>query len=194
MLMKISGKGRPHRLFVAGLHGAEWKDTSDILLRMTPPATGMVAVLPVIDKGDYLSTLDPEYYHDRGALIPEAIEQIDPDVYVELHSYSAGNLAKLTDRGRVDRVGVPGFCALEDGVLLGSVSPHIQQDHLSSDTLCLSFEIQRSNERSRTFAIRMLDVVKECGSKEDFLNYLLEHYPVQAKKAIEDYRAFQNSL
>ncbi|MEA1984104.1 MAG: DUF2119 domain-containing protein [Euryarchaeota archaeon] len=190
MLLKISGKGRPYRLFVAGLHGAEWKDTSDILLSMAPPATGMVAVMPVIDRSEYLSTLDPEYYHGRGASILEAIEQIDPDVYVELHSYSAGNRAKLTDRGRIDRVGVPGFSVLEEGVLIGSVSPHIRRDHLSPDTLCLSFEIQRSNERSRAFATRILDVVKKCESRKDFLNYVLEHYPVQAKKAIENYKRF----
>ncbi len=190
MLLKISGKGRPYRLFVAGLHGDEWKYTSDILLSIAPPATGMVAVMPVIDRSKYLSTLDPGYYYGKGASILEAIRQIDPYVYVELHSYSACNREKLTDKGRIDMVGVPGFSVMEEGVLLGSVSPHIRRDHLSPDTLCLSFEIQRSNERSRAFATRMLDVVRECDSREDFIKYVRKHYPVQAKKAIEDYKRF----
>ncbi len=30
-MLKIYGKGKPIRLFVAGLHGEEWKDTTEIL-------------------------------------------------------------------------------------------------------------------------------------------------------------------
>ncbi|NPE31987.1 DUF2119 family protein, partial [Methanococcoides sp. SA1] len=51
MLLKIYGKGRPFRLFVAGLHGKEWQDTSDVLLNLDRPLSGTLAILPVVSRG-----------------------------------------------------------------------------------------------------------------------------------------------
>lgn len=38
--MKTYGNGRPIRLFVAGLHGEEWKDTTGILKAIKAPKAG----------------------------------------------------------------------------------------------------------------------------------------------------------
>ena len=57
--MKIYGSGRPIRLFVAGLHGEEWKDTTEILKSIKPPKTGTLALIPLVNSGKYISTLEP---------------------------------------------------------------------------------------------------------------------------------------
>lgn len=116
-----------------------------------------------------------------------------PDIYVELHSYSSKNFDKLVSNTRIDDVGVPGFSILEENVLMGSSSPHIRKDHFLVETLCLTFEIERLNFKSKEFATKILDVVKESHSRDDFINYMMAHYPVVAKKAIEDYKRFYGS-
>ena len=188
--MKICGSGSPVRLFVAGLHGDEWCDTSTLLLNTTPPETGTLAVIPIVNNGEYVSTLDELYYTIIGSRIIDAVESLHPDIYVELHSYSADNFAKLTDDERINKTGVPAYIELKDGVLLGSVAPYIRLKHFQIDSLCLSFEIQRDSERSIHFAAEILDVVKNCVKRDDFIEYLEEQYPLQAKKAIENYKRF----
>ena len=188
--LKIYGNGSPIRLFVAGLHGDEWHDTSELLLNISQPENGTLAVIPIVNDGEYISTLDDEYYTTLGSRIIDAVERLHPDLYVELHSYSADNFAKLTDNERINKTGVPAYIELKDGVLLGSVAPYIRLNHFPMDALCLSFEIQKDSERSIDFAAELLDVVKNCVSRDDFVEYLEERYPLQAKKAIENYKRF----
>ena len=159
-------------------------------MNITPPETGTLAVIPIVNSGEYVSTLDEHYYATLGSNIIDAVESLHPDIYVELHSYSAANFAKLTDEDRINKTGVPAYIELKDGVLLGSVAPYIRLKHFQIDSLCLSFEIQRGNERSILFAAELLDVVKNCVKRDDFIEYLEERYPLQAKKAIENYKRF----
>ena len=184
------GGGLPIRLFVAGLHGDEWRDTSELLLNMTPPEKGILAVIPIVDDGEYISTLDDQYYTTLGSRIIDAVNSLHPNIYVELHSYSADNFAKLTDDERINKTGVPAYIELKDGVLLGSVAPYIRLKHFPMDALCISLEIQKGSERSRYFAAEMLDDVKNCVKRDDFVEYLEEQFPLQAKKAIENYERF----
>ena len=188
----ICGSGSPIRLFVAGLHGDEWRDTSELLLSTNAisPEIGTLAVIPIVDDGEYVSTLDEHYYAKIGCSIIDAVESLHPDIYVELHSYSADNFAKLTDNERINKTGVPAYIELKDGVLLGSVAPYIRLKHFQIDSLCLSFEIQRDSERSIHFAAEILDVVKNCVKRDDFIEYLENKFPLQAKKAIENYKRF----
>ena len=184
------GNGSPSRLFVAGLHGDEWRDTSELLHSILPPDNGTLAVIPIVNDGEYISTLDEQYYTSVGSRIIDAVNSLHPNIYVELHSYSADNFAKLTDEGRINKTGVPAYIELKDGVLLGSVAPYIRLKHFPMDALCLSFEIQKGSELSRHFAAEMLDVVKNCVSRDDFVEYLEDKFPLQAKKAIENYKRF----
>ncbi|WP_445474476.1 DUF2119 domain-containing protein [Methanococcoides methylutens] len=190
MLLKLYGKGRPFRLFVAGLHGSEWRDTSSVLLNLERPFSGTLAILPVVSRGKYISTLDSDYYSGIGKAIVAVVEEYGPDIYVELHSYSKNNLIKLVSKDRVNNVGVPGFSTLENGVLMGSVSPHIRREHFPVEALCLTFEVEKDNTQSQNFASGMLDVVKDCNSRDEFIEYMMEYYPEVAKKAIEDYKKF----
>ena len=193
-MMKIYGSGRPIRLFVAGLHGDEWKDTTGILKNIKAPKTGTIALIPLVSSGKYVSTLEADYYPETGIKIIKAIETLKPEIYVELHSYSRENLEKLAGNDRLERIGVPAFSVLKEGVLLGSVSPWIRKKYFPKEALCLSFEIQKRNIKSRKFTALMLDVLKETLSRDEFIEYLKKEFPVQAKKAIDDYRRFYGEI
>ncbi|WP_440948722.1 DUF2119 domain-containing protein [Methanosarcina sp. T3] len=192
--LKVHGQGKPVRLFVAGLHGDEWKDTTEILQKIEPPEKGTLAVIPLVSRGEYISTLDPAYYPVMGADILKAVETLNPEVYIELHSYSGENLEKLAGRDRLERIGVPAYSVLKAGVLLGSVSPWIRRGYFPKEALCLSFEIQKGNPLSREFVAGMLEVLKKTGSRDEFIEYLRKEFPEQAKKAIEDYRRFYGEI
>ena len=192
--MEIYGSGRPVRLFVAGLHGEEWKDTTEILKSIKPPKTGTLALIPFVDSGKYISTLNPDYYPGTGKKILKAIEELKPEIYIELHSYSRENIEKLAGKNRLELIGVPAYSILKEGVLLGSVSPWIRKKYFPKEALCLSFELQKENIESRTFTSRMLEVLKETQSRDEFIEYLKKEFPVQAKKAIEDYRQFYGGI
>jgi hypothetical protein len=194
LMMKIYGSGRPIRLFVAGLHGDEWKDTTGILKNIKAPKTGTLALIPLVSSGKYVSTLEADYYSETGIKIIKAIEMLKPEIYVELHSYSRENLEKLAGKDRLDRIGVPAYSVLKEGVLLGSVSPWIRKKYFPKEALCLSFEIQKGNLKSRKFTTLMLDVLKETQSRDEFIEYLKKEFPVQAKKAIDDYQRFYGEI
>ncbi|WP_340818651.1 DUF2119 domain-containing protein [Methanolobus sp. WCC4] len=190
MSYRILGEGEPVRLFVAGLHGEEWKDTTDILENIDAPEKGTLAVIPLVSKGNYISTLDDSYFTEIGTVIIEAVEELRPDVYIEIHSYSAENLEKLTGAERLQRIGVPAFSRLDHDVLLGSVAPYVRRKYFPQDALCLTFEIQKGNALSKEYATRIIKRMKEFTSRDEFLKCMLERYPKQARKAIEDYRNF----
>lgn len=192
--MKIYGSGKPVRLFIAGLHGDEWKDTTEILWNIKPSKTGTLALIPLVSSGKYVSTLDPDYYPGTGKKILKAVEELKPEIYIELHSYSGENFEKLAGENRLDRIGVPAYSVLNEGVLLGSVSPWIRKKYFSKEALCLSFEVRKGNLESRTFTAHMLDVLKETKSRDEFIAYMSKEFPVQAKKAIEDYRRFYGEI
>lgn len=188
--LKVYGHGKPVRLFVSGLHGDEWKDTTEILMKIKPPERGTLALIPLVQRGKYTSTLDPAYYPVMGKSILEAIETLGPEIYIELHSYSRENLEKLAGKDRLERIGVPAYSILKSGVLLGSVSPWVRKRYFPKEALCLSFEIQKRNHESRKFAASILEILKETGSRNEFIEYLQKEFPEQARKAIEDYRRF----
>lgn len=193
-MMKIYGNGRPIRLFVAGLHGEEWKDTTGILRAITAPKTGTLALIPLVSSGTYVSTLKEEYYPVTGKMIIKSIEELEPEIYVELHSYSRENLEQLAGKDRLERIGVPAYSILKEGVLLGSVSPWIRKKYFPKEALCLSFEIQKGNMRSIKFTSLILDVLKEIQTRDEFIEYLNKAFPAQAKKVIEDYRRFYGEV
>ena len=192
--LRVYGQGKPVRLFVAGLHGDEWRDTTEILLKIEPPEKGTLALIPLVNRGEYISTLDPAYYPVMGISILKAVEALNPEIYIELHSYSGENLEKLAGRDRLERIGVPAYSVLKAGVLLGSVSPWIRRKYFAKEALCLSFEIQKGNPRSREFAASMVEVLKETESRDGFVEFLRNEFPEQAKKAIEDYRHFYGEI
>lgn len=192
--MRIYGSGKPVRLFVAGLHGNEWKDTTELLKRIKPSKTGTLALIPLVDRGKYVSTLNSGYYTGPGKKILKAIEELKPEIYIELHSYSSENFEKLAGKNRLELIGVPAYSILKEGVLLGSVSPWIRKKYFPKEALCLSFELQKGSVESRKFTACMLEILKEIQSRDKFIEFMKKEFPVQAKKAIEDYRRFYGEI
>lgn len=192
--MRIYGSRRPVRLFVAGLHGDEWKDTTGLLKGIKPPETGTLALIPLVDCGRYISTLNPEYYSGTGKKILKAIEELKPEIYIELHSYSSKNLEKLAGKNRLELIGVPAYSILKEGVLLGSVSPWVRRKYFPKESLCLSFELRKGSMESREFTAHMLEILKEIQSRDEFIEYMKKEFPAQAKKAMEDYRQFYGEI
>lgn len=190
MKYKVMGDGDPIRLFVGGLHGNEWMDTSDILEKLEPPTVGSLAVIPVVCKEKYVSTLEESYYRTLGKPIIRAVEELRPSIYIEFHSYSKQNQKMLTGTDRIHKTGVPAYSQLDNDVLLGSVSPIIRRNYFPVEALCLSFEIQKKNPISREYGSKIARKMKECLSRDHFIKKLKKRYPVQAKKVIEDYRDF----
>jgi len=192
--IQIYGSGRPIRLFVAGLHGMEWEDTTEILKNITPPKIGTLVLIPLVSKGAYVSTLDPGYYPGLGDKILKVVEKFKPEIYIEVHSYSGENFEKLTGKNRLQEEGVPPYSVLEAGVLMGSVSPHIRRRYFPKEALCLSFEIEKGKADSKTFVAGMLEILKETETRNEFFEYLKQKYPEQTKKAVEDYIHFYGEI
>jgi hypothetical protein len=192
--MKIFGNGKPVRLFVAGLHGDEWKDTTGLLENLKSPENGTLVLIPLVCKGKYLSTLNPDYYIEIGKQILEVIKELKPEIYIELHSYARENFEKLTGKDRLAGIGVPAYSMLNERVLLGSVSPWVRREYFPKEALCLSFELEKGNMESRRFTSQMLEILKETNSRDEFIEYMKSKFPVQAKKAIEDYQQFYGEI
>lgn len=189
-MYKILGNGEPVRLFVGGLHGNEWIDTSDILEGLQAPKIGTLIIMSVIVKNQYISTLDNTYYSTLGSPIIKTIKELCPSIYVEFHSYSKKNKDSLTDTDRIEKKGVPAFSELNYDVLMGSVSPIIRKELFTCNDLCLSFEIQKDNPLSKKYTKKLAVKLKECLSKDQFIIQFSLKYPQQSKKVIEDYRNF----
>ncbi len=189
MVRRITlGSGDPKRLFVGGLHGDEWRHTSGLLESLDAPGAGTLVVIPKLTDLAYVSTLDERYYTGYGRDLIAAIEETRPAIYLELHSYS--DFDGLTDSRRIDKKGVPAYVELEDGVLIGSISPILRRKCFSVHNFCVSFEIPDENGRSHRTITRLLDFVKDCVSVGYFVDFLLEQYPEQGRVAIANYKRF----
>ncbi|MHC1574725.1 MAG: DUF2119 family protein [Candidatus Methanogasteraceae archaeon] len=189
MVRRITlGSGDPKRLFVGGLHGDEWMHTSGVLESLDAPGAGTLVVIPKLTDLAYVSTLDERYYAGYGRDLIATIEEIRPAIYLELHSYC--DFDGLTDSRRIDKKGVPAYVELEDGVLIGSISPILRRRCFAVRDFCVSFEIPAENGRSQRTITRLLDFVKDCVSVGVFVDFLLERYPEQGGVAIANYKRF----
>jgi hypothetical protein len=193
--MKRLGIGTPVRLFAGGLHGDEWISTSPRLERLTTPGSGSLLVMPKVSELSYLSTLDKDYYTEYASHLLDTIITYKPTIYLELHSYSIENFSALTDVGRLENQGVPAYIELESGILMGSVSPNIRTEYFSPNDLCVSFEMPKNpSDRSLEIIDQLLYVVKECGGRDGFVQYMKQVYPKQASIAIKNYLRFYGHL
>ncbi len=189
------GSGSPVRLFAGGLHGDEWETTTPLLEDLTRPMTGTLIVMSKVSGNEYLSTLDRDYYTVYAPHLLEAIKEHNPGIYLELHSYSDDNFSILTGDDRLEHQGVPAYIELEAGVLIGSVSPHIRREYFSPYDLCVSFEMpKRPSGQTLEVIGRLLDLVKECSDRDDFIRYMKIHYPEQTELAVRNYLSFYGDL
>jgi len=187
------GEG-PKRLFVGGVHGHEGLTTVEALSQIGEDdvKNGNLHIYN-FDESHYMSTLDRHYYSsDRGRMIVDIIRDLKPEMYVELHCYNSNSFQKLTDLNRKERTGVPPLIHLEEGVLIGSISPYIRTSLFDEWDVCITLEIPcKPSKKALDVYTKIIKAVAGSRDKHELLDKLREDYPQQietaARYAIELY-------
>lgn len=189
-----SSEKKPTKLFVGGLHGKEGLYTAPILESLAKESeyTGKAIIVPCIVKASkYVDVLSEKYYQSKeGIKLLHLIQKYKPYFYFELHAYGKQSYSKLTDSEREQRIGVPPFVDLGNGILLGSIAP-ILRSRFSESDFCVTIEVP--NWKSEKVQAEVLEILKLALSKakrEEVMHGLRMRYPVQIKKAEELFRLY----
>lgn len=182
---KLIHKGRGlKRLFIGGVHGREGLTTIKPLkhIKDKDVPDGCLVVYNC-EESKYISTLNPEYYEtETGKEVLYLIEHYKPDMYIELHCYKRENFQALTDFRRNDKIGVPPLIELEEGVLIGSVSPIIRTTKFKRDDICITLELPcNPSDESFDVYLNFLKVLAGAKSREDLEKKATKIYPEQVE-------------
>ncbi|MBS7610999.1 DUF2119 family protein [Candidatus Bathyarchaeota archaeon] len=127
MYKSIGSPIRPLRLFVGGVHGKEYRTTKllfEKLVKTSKPKSGSAIVIPCLYMGRYVSTLSSNYLNTKACKrLVKIVKAFKPDIYVEVHCYRLSSYSSLTSLNRINVKGVPPLIEIENGVLIGSISP-----------------------------------------------------------------------
>ncbi|MBM4240392.1 MAG: DUF2119 domain-containing protein [Euryarchaeota archaeon] len=183
----IINKGAgPVRLFVGGVHGNEGLTTIKALsiIGEEDIKDGKLIIYNC-DESKYISTLDERYYNlPVGKEILSLITNYQPEIYVEPHCYRPDSFSKLTDKDRKKKVGVPPLIELEEGVLIGSVSPFIRINYFRRQDVCVTLEIPCSpSPKALDVYINVLKVIAGSKDRSEIEDKLKVKYPSQVKTA-----------
>jgi hypothetical protein len=177
----------PRRLFVGGLHGREGLTTIKALrlLSFEDVKDGKLIIYNC-DPTFYLSTLERSYYNTRqGREIISLIEYYRPSIYVEAHCYK--DYRGLIDPDRKRKMGVPPLIELENGVLIGSVSPHIRTSFFKRADVCITLEMPCIHDKIDTEALEtytnILKVIASIKDRPELEEKLAKRYPEQVETA-----------
>lgn len=191
---KIVNGEDPKRLLIGGVHGSEGKITIKAVSQIDDEwvKNGLLHIYN-FDESPYISTLDRHYYTSkRGQEIIEIIKSIKPEMYIELHCYSSKSFNKLTDLDRKGITGIPPLIHLEEGVLIGSLSPYIRTSLFNENDVCITLEIPcKYSKKSMEVYLNVIRAVASSKNKDELLNNLRKNYNKQidtaAKYAVELY-------
>jgi hypothetical protein len=195
----VASEEGPKRLFVGGLHGDEGEYTTPILERLAKEKlnAGEATIVPcLVEDGNYIGVLSEEYYRSSAGMdLLQLIHDYTPAYYFELHAYSEQSYAKLTDPERVNKIGVPNFVDLGDGVLIGSIAPILRRKFAVHD-FCITIEVPKW--RSEEIKQKVLEILMIGLSKTDRAGIMREfrlRYPAQIKIAETlFYQYYRNQL
>ena len=188
LMFEIIGLGKPVRVILGGLHGREGILTEPILRGVSKEVKkGSLILCNLSKRSRYISTLNRAYYQTKtGKRLLSLIRKHKPEIYIELHSYRRTVYSKLTDPYRKEKMGVPPLIDLEDGILLGSVSPNIRISEFRKHDLCLTLDVPA--ELNDTYkVIKILNMAIASPSRFGFLKKLREMYPTQLRKAEKNF-------
>lgn len=185
------------RLIVGGLHGHEGRVTGPILRRLGeegPPPTGTLVLVPSLGVARrYVSTLRAEYYKTPlGRRVLVLLRHFKPNVYVELHCYRPSAYKILTNSLLRARRGVPPLIDIKDGVLLGSVSPHLLRDFRFEIAVLLELPCRKPETSDEV--LRILRFFRDGESAEAILKGLLSTYPEGMGKVLPFLKAWEERL
>ncbi|WP_414469058.1 DUF2119 domain-containing protein [Methanobacterium sp. ACI-7] len=190
----IKKGNKPVRLFMGGVHGKEGLTTIKALSEIyEEDVNGGLLYVYNFDESPYISTLDRHYYTSkRGGEIVSIIRELKPEMYVELHCYNSNSFEKLTDINRKEITGVPPLIHLEEGVLIGSISPYIRTSLFKEWDVCITLEIPcKPTKKAIDVYLKVIKAIAGSKNKYELLDKLRKDYPEQvetaAKYAIELY-------
>lgn len=171
MKVHIFGDDEPTKLIVGGLHGREWR-VATLLLPMVQPRSihGRVIVVPYLIKGgSYISTLSQRYYSSSmGRVLLKLFDKYHPEIYLEIHGYTHGSLAKLTNPDRVHKYGVPPFYRFENDILIGCVSPYLLRKVRVNLAIAIEIPLKGDlDDKARKFAASIIKDIIEAKSSSD---------------------------
>lgn len=185
---------KPVRLIIGGVHGKEGLTTINAISQISKEdVNGGILTLYNFEESPYISTLDRHYYtSNRGQEIVSIIRDLKPEMYMELHCYNSNSFRKLTDLNRKERTGVPPLIHLEEGVLIGSLSPYIRTSLFDEWDVCITLEIPcKPTKKAMGVYLKVINAVAGSKDKYELLDKLRNDYPEQvetaAKYAIELY-------
>jgi hypothetical protein len=190
-MFEMIGLDHPVRLIVGGLHGSEGVKTEPILKEVSRNVEkGSLILCNLSRRVRYISTINKAYYSTTiGIRLLNLIRRYRPEIYIELHSYSKKAYPKLTDPFRKEKKGVPPLIELEDGILLGSVSPHIRASEFRKNDLCITLDLPFELKNT----IKILQILNTSIASQDrleLLEKLREKYPLQVLLAERRYYEF----
>ncbi len=179
----------PTKLFVGGLHGNEGLYTAPILERLAQEdiLVGEAIIVPCLVKNSkYIGVLSEEYYRsEAGMRLLQLIREYKPSFYFELHAYEKQSYSRLTDPERVNKMGVPNFVDLGDGILIGSIAPILRRK-LTEHDFCMTIEVPKWKSESEAIKEKVLEFLRiglmESQREEMMLEFRVG-YPEQVKKA-----------
>jgi hypothetical protein len=196
-LYRMSGSGAgPLKLFVGGLHGDEGRYTAPILERLAREevSSGEVIIVPQLtEQSTYIGVLNREYYEsEAGQRLLQLIHQYQPRFYFELHAYSQHSYARLTDPERVQKIGVPHFIDLDEGILIGSIAPMLRLQFSARD-FCMTIEIpnwKSEHERISAKVLAVLRIGLMQTDREAVMQEFRVRYPAEVQEAEALFRQY----
>jgi hypothetical protein len=175
----------PKRLFVGGIHGKEGQTTISAFKSFNESIVydGKL-ILHNFPESKYISTLKREYYDSiRGKELLELIKTVKPHIYLELHCYHDKNIHKLTNKNRKKDTGIPSLVELEEGVLMGAVSPVIRSVFFKKLDFPFILEIPcYPKERALNVYNNVINVAATSRDRSEILNRLKAVYPKQVEQ------------
>lgn len=173
-------------MFVGGVHGKEGESTVRAIEQLDEKDVkeGRLVIYNC-DATPYLSTLKREYYEtDIGKEILYLIDYYQPQVYIELHCYHKKNHTRLTSPERRSLEGVPPLIELEEGVLIGSVSPYIRTSLFKQKDICMTLEMPCDAEpESLKVYVKVLKIIAGSNTRKELEEGMIRVYPKQVETA-----------
>ena len=196
-LYRMSGSGAgPSKLFVGGLHGDEGRYTAPILERLAQEhvPSGEVIIAPQLtEQSTYIGVLNREYYEsEAGQRLLQLIQRYQPRFYFELHAYGQHSYARLTDPERVQKIGVPQFVDLDEGILIGSIAPVLRLQFSARD-FCMTIEIPNWKSEDERISAKVLAVLRiglTHTDREGVMQEFRTRYPAEVKAAETLFRQY----
>jgi hypothetical protein len=173
---------RPSRLFVGGIHGKEGYTTILAMKRFEEKNVKQGRLkMCNFPESPYISTLDREYFDSKqGRSLLSLIKSINPTIYLELHCYHRKSHPRLTSEYRKEKSGVPSLLELDEGVLIGSISPIIRSAFFKKYDFPFILEIPcHPDERSLQVYLDLVNIAASSDDRFQILEKIGVKYPQQ---------------